>query len=262
LFLFLFYCYGLLFCCSLPCCTCYRTSLFSRLVCLVAFKIMCCCFVIFAPRLLLVVHALFVSLVTFSPCSQTTFVCCLIVCTLLLVLFLLLTHCYSWGCTSCLCLATTLHTLLPPYHHPLLSPCHRICCRPTIVPYCLPLHLVVALPSCLAIALLLPYHHTCYCLTIAPRCHSTIAPCYHLAITPYCPTITYALLLPYHWALLLLFSSIFLHPLPIVASLPYYFDITPCCSTLLFGIPSSLLCASGGAWNNTNKLHPIEVFFF
>jgi len=35
-----------------------------------------------------------------------------------------------------------------------------------------------------------------------------------------------------------------------------------CCFTLLVGIPSSLSCVGGGAWNNTNKVHPITSFFF
>jgi hypothetical protein len=44
-------------------------------------------------------------------------------------------------------------------------------------------------------------------------------------------------------------------PPPIVVSLL-------CCFTLLVGIPSSLSCVGGGAWNNTNKVHPITSFFF
>jgi hypothetical protein len=41
------------------------------------------------------------------------------------------------------------------------------------------------------------------------------------------------------------------------------FIIAPCYSALLIGTPSSLSYASGGAWNNTNKLNPTtKVFFF
>jgi hypothetical protein len=49
---------------------------------------------------------------------------------------------------------------------------------------------------------------------------------------------------------------------PIVVSLPCYSIVAPCYNPLLVGIPSSLSCASGRAWSNTNKLHPVKVFFF
>jgi hypothetical protein len=79
--------------------------------------------------------------------------------------------------------------------------------------------------------LALPYHCTCY---------PAIVLCCHLAITP----------------------CSFLFQVPPRPPFPLLF----CCIIILLlrlaTIPSSLSCASGGAWSNTNKLHPIEVFFF
>ncbi len=40
------------------------------------------------------------------------------------------------------------------------------------------------------------------------------------------------------------------------------FNLVPCYFALLVGTPSSLSCASGGAWNITNKLHPTTDFIF
>jgi hypothetical protein len=51
-------------------------------------------------------------------------------------------------------------------------------------------------------------------------------------------------------------------PTPIVGSLFVLLPLTLCYSALSAGITSSFFCASGGAWSNTNKLHPTIGFFF
>ncbi|CAM6042441.1 unnamed protein product, partial [Sphagnum compactum] len=56
--------------------------------------------------------------------------------------------------------------------------------------------------------------------------------------------------LPHTWTLKYLLAP------PHCCFVALLFPFLPCCFTLSIGTPSSLSCASGGAWNNTNKLHP------
>jgi hypothetical protein len=68
-------------------------------------------------------------------------------------------------------------------------------------------------------------------------------------------------LLPCHRALVLAFFKYLLTPAPNCCSIALLLAIVFCYFTLLVGIPSSLYCATGGTWNNTNKLHPTTKFF-
>jgi hypothetical protein len=88
-----------------------------------------------------------------------------------------------------------------------------------------------------------------------------------LAIVPCC----FALLVvgPYYLAIIALPSRpvacLFLvpHAPPPCCFATLLIIVMPCCFVLSVGIPSSFSYASGGAWSNTNKLHPtIEIFFF
>jgi len=112
---------------------------------------------------------------------------------------------------------------------PALAPCY---CPAITLVVALPLHLV-ALPSHLVAAL--PSHLIALPSRLVATLPSHLAPSFF----------RYLLALP-----------------PIVVLLPYYSIVAPCCSALLVDTPSSLSCAGGGTWNNTNKLHPTKVFFF
>ncbi len=155
----------MLLCGLLRCCTCCHTSLFSCLARLATFEVMRCylatliCFFTFTftPCLLLVACTLFVSLVILSPCLQATLVCYLVVRTLLLTLFLLLTPCYSQGHIGCSHLAS-------PYHYtcccPTIAPCYHLAITPCSFLFQVPPSPLAPPPNCCFIALLL------YCCTL------------------------------------------------------------------------------------------------
>jgi len=95
-------------------------------------------------------------------------------------------------------------------------------------------------------------------------------------LTCCCPTITLATALPLHLVVALP-SHLTALPSRLVVALPsrlapfffkyllappYIVASLPCHFALSIVTPSSFSCASGGAWSNTNKLHPTKVFVF
>jgi hypothetical protein len=176
---------------------------------------------------------------------------------LLLHLTLLMPSTLSWSWS---------HTLLPCYSHFFSHSCfHALfigsCLHFVCEPWCSRAFFASSsclLPCCshLVIGIVFVAHS----LILSRSCW-LLAPCVTLSLCLLSPCHC-ALLPPCHHTLLLPFSSASWPPLPIVISLRCCFTVTPCYYALLVGTPSSHSCASGGAWNNTNKLHPIEVFFF
>jgi hypothetical protein len=136
---------------------------------------------------------------------------------------------------------------------------------------------LLLLPCCfhhlVACALLFALPYFC-CLVVfatlfALSCsHLTVLSCwlmallsYHCALLvdgPCCPAIA-----PW-WSALFIVSCLsllftflkYLLGSPHCYFIALWFIVTPCCFALSIGIPSSLSCVGGRAWNNTNKLHP------
>ncbi len=109
-------------------------------------------------------------------------------------------------------------------------------------------HLLVVAPCCCCALL-------CVVLTFAPCCCCALLRVV-LTFAPCCPVVN---ALP---------SRVDAHHFQLPPGHPnccfvvLLFAFTPCFFALLVGTLSSFSWASGGAWNNTNKPHPITCFFF
>ncbi len=162
-----------------------------------------------------------------------------------------------------LCYCGTLLAFTLYYYHALL----------TLVPWCYctlfvltPYYSNAVLFSCIVVLVFVPYLlscPTCF-LVFTPCCSLVLTPCCSLVFMPCCfhfcallLALVALLLLPCHRTLLLTIFKYLLPPLP--PPLLFRCLIIRFCALLLtwlVGIPSSFFCANGGAWSNTNKLHP------
>jgi hypothetical protein len=100
---------------------------------------------------------------------------------------------------------------------------------------------------------------SCRALLFVTLLHLAFVP-FSSCVVPYCYQNCTLMLAPCSLAIALL-TPYYFHALLFVVLL--HLIIAPCYCTLLIGTPYSFSCACGGAWSNTNKLHPTtKVFVF
>lgn len=162
--------------------------------------------------------------------------------------------------TACCCYA--LLVLAPSYSCALLAltPCYclsLLLARLASITLCLLSHLVVSrlvIVPCrfhtLLLCLATFYYHALllsHLAILTPCCLTIVAPPSRVTTLPWRLAVHHFQVPPspphYYFVALL------------VVLVPYYFALS-------IGTPSSLSYASGGAWSNTNKLHPITKVFF